>query len=81
MKVQVLLTAALAAMVTAETFPGAKEKCGRLGAMEWDPDNLPEGADPSKFRMCVDHPLGAGNYWGWGRYLPDWVPRNPFADL
>ncbi|KAM0561593.1 hypothetical protein ACHAPJ_002761 [Fusarium lateritium] len=80
MKIQALLSAALTVMVMADQWPGTKEKCGRLGPMEWDPKDFPEGVDPSQIRMCADHPMGAGNYWGLGEYLPDWVPRNPLAD-
>ncbi|KAJ4323615.1 hypothetical protein N0V84_004223 [Fusarium piperis] len=79
MKLQVLIAAALAAMAMADHHPGAKEKCGRLGVMEWDPKDLPEGVNPAEIRMCADHPLGVGNYWGFGEYLPDWVPVNPIV--
>ncbi|RBR18567.1 uncharacterized protein FIESC28_06022 [Fusarium coffeatum] len=80
MKIQVLIAAAMTSFVIADQYPGAKEKCGRLGPMTWDPKNLPEGVDVNKIRMCADHPMGAGNYWGMGEYLPKWVPRNPLAD-
>ncbi|KAK2677096.1 hypothetical protein RAB80_005836 [Fusarium oxysporum f. sp. vasinfectum] len=81
MKPQVLLTAGLATVAVADQWPMAKEKCGRLGPMEWDPNDLPPDVDVMQIRMCADHPMGAGNYWGWGEYLPDWFPRNPFADM
>ncbi|KAF4340627.1 GPI anchored glyco [Fusarium beomiforme] len=81
MKPQVILTAGLTAMVMADQWPMAKQRCGRLGAMEWDPNDLPAGVDPIEIRMCADHPNGVGNYWGLGKYLPDWVPRNPLADI
>ncbi|KAF4434339.1 hypothetical protein F53441_13710, partial [Fusarium austroafricanum] len=58
MKVQVLLTAAVATTVMADQWPMAKEKCGRLLPMEWDPNDLPPGADPTQFRMCAEHPMG-----------------------
>ncbi|KAI7765861.1 hypothetical protein LZL87_000974 [Fusarium oxysporum] len=81
MKPQVLLAAGLATVAMADQWPMAKEKCGRLGPMEWDPNDLPPDVDVMQIRMCADHPMGAGNYWGWGEYLPDWFPRNPFADM
>lgn len=81
MKPQVLLAAGLATVAIADQWPMAKEKCGRLGPMEWDPNDLPPDVDVMQIRMCADHPMGAGNYWGWGEYLPDWFPRNPFADM
>ncbi|KAM5344873.1 hypothetical protein ACJ41O_010735 [Fusarium nematophilum] len=81
MKVQVLLAAAFAALAVADHHPGAEKICGRLGVMEWDPNDLPEGVKPEDIRMCADHPMGARNYWGWGEYLPNWFPANPFADL
>ncbi|KAF5625847.1 uncharacterized protein FTJAE_9830 [Fusarium tjaetaba] len=81
MKPKVLLTAGLAAVAIADQWPMAKEKCGRLGPMEWDPNDLPPDFNVMNIRMCADHPMGAGNYWGWGEYLPDWFPRNPFADM
>ncbi|KAI9150622.1 hypothetical protein HJFPF1_10397 [Paramyrothecium foliicola] len=79
MKLSKICLLSCAAVGMADQHPGAKEKCGRLGPMEWDPDDLPPGVTPDQIRMCCDHPLGAGNYWGYGEYLPDWVPRNPFA--
>ena len=79
MKVHAVLLAACAALVTADMHYGAKERCGRLGPMEWDPNDLPPGVTPDQVRMCADHPMGAGNYWGLGDYLPDWFPRNPLA--
>lgn len=80
MKIQALVVAALSVMVVADQHPLAKEICGRLRPMTWDPNDLAEGVDVSKIRMCADHPMGAGNYWGFGQYLPRWVPRNPLAD-
>ncbi|KAI9148365.1 hypothetical protein HJFPF1_12196 [Paramyrothecium foliicola] len=79
MKPSALFVAACAAPALAAQHAGAAEKCGRLRPMVWNPDDLPEGVTPAMVRMCADHPAGAGNYWGLGQYLPDWVPRNPFA--
>ncbi|EKJ76851.1 hypothetical protein FPSE_03037 [Fusarium pseudograminearum CS3096] len=81
MRVKALIAAAMTAMVIADQHPGAEKMCGRLGPMTWDPNDLPDGVDVSQIRMCADHPMGAGNYWGWGEYFPSWVPRNPLADI
>ncbi|CEI69446.1 hypothetical protein FVEN_g6969 [Fusarium venenatum] len=81
MKIQAVFAAVMTAMVIADQHPGAEKLCGRLGPMTWNPKDLPEGVDVSQIRMCADHPAGAGNYWGWGEYLPSWVPRNPLADI
>ncbi|KAF4977280.1 hypothetical protein FZEAL_6168 [Fusarium zealandicum] len=80
MKVQALLAAAFATLALADMHPGAKELCGRLGPMEWEPEDLPDGVNPENVRMCADHPNGVANYWGYGKYMPKWVPRNPLAD-
>lgn len=61
--------------------PGAREQCGRLGPMCFDPDTLPEGVDPGQVRMCAEHPNGAANWWGVGKYLPHWVPGPPWIKL
>ncbi|KAJ4190407.1 hypothetical protein NW755_005549 [Fusarium falciforme] len=81
MKAQNLLVPLFAGAALADHHPGAKEKCGRLGVMEWDPAELPDGVTPDMIRMCADHPMGMGNYWGWGEYMPDWVPVNPLVHL
>ncbi|KAF5235137.1 hypothetical protein FAUST_7262 [Fusarium austroamericanum] len=81
MRIKAFIAAAMTAMVIADQHPGAEKMCGRLGPMTWDPNDLPDGVDVSQIRMCADHPMGAGNYWGWGEYLPSWVPRNPLADI
>jgi hypothetical protein len=79
MKAQALFLVAFTALATADQHHDAKEKCGRLGPMTWDPARLALDVDIAKIRMCLDHPAGAGNYWGFGKYLPDWFPRNPLA--
>ncbi|RGP78040.1 gpi anchored glyco [Fusarium longipes] len=81
MKIQALLVAFMTTMVIADQYPGAEKICGRLGPMTWDPKDFPDDFDFSQIRMCADHPQGAGNYWGFGDYLPSWVPRNPLADI
>ncbi|RSL62618.1 hypothetical protein CEP54_005612 [Fusarium duplospermum] len=67
MKLQVLV-AALAAMAMAHHPPGLKEKCGRLGVKEWDPDNLPEGYKLEDIKKCAEFPLEVGYYWGFGEH-------------
>lgn len=37
-----LLTVATASSAVLVHHPGAKERCGRLGVMYWDPDELPD---------------------------------------
>lgn len=74
MKITLLVTLAAAASAELITFPGAKERCGRLGPMWFDPNDLPEGMSPLDVRLCAEHPLSKANWWGFGQYLPDWVP-------
>lgn len=82
MKVALLVTIVSAIGVSARfmTHPGAKEKCGRLGPMWFDPDQLPDGATPQDVRMCSEHPMGMANWWGFGEYLPHWFPGPPFQN-
>ncbi|KAK2766264.1 hypothetical protein FQN54_007781 [Arachnomyces sp. PD_36] len=55
MKLNVFLTVALqVAGGLATAIPDAEARCGDLGAM-----TVPEGADASQFRSCLEHPLGA----------------------
>ena len=55
--------------------PGATEKeCGRLGVMYYDPEALPEGVRPEDVRKCAAHPYDRVNFWGWGQYVPSWIP-------
>lgn len=79
MKPVLLLTVATAVVGEMRTHPGAKEICGRLGPMWFDPDELPEGVTPIVVRMCAEHPMSAANWWGFGEYLPHWFPRPPFV--
>lgn len=30
--------------------------------------------EASELHECDDHPLGWGNFWGYGDYLPAWLP-------
>ncbi|RMJ19678.1 hypothetical protein CDV36_000679 [Fusarium kuroshium] len=68
MKLQVLVAATLTAMAMAHHPPGVKEKCGRLGVKEWDPDNLPEGYKLEDIKKCAEYPLEVGYYWGFGEH-------------
>ncbi|RSL67264.1 hypothetical protein CEP53_003083 [Fusarium sp. AF-6] len=67
MKFQALVVA-LAAVAMAHHPPGLKEKCGRLGVKEWDPDNLPEGYKLEDIKKCAEYPLEVGYYWGFGEH-------------
>lgn len=80
MKFTLLLTVATAVSAEMMTHPGAKEICGRLGPMWFDPDELHEGTSPDRVRMCAEHPMSMANWWGLGEYLPHWFPRPPFVE-
>ena len=72
-----LLLAAWSTMAGAKLVPapGATEKeCGRLGVMYYDPEALPEGVRPEDVRKCAAHPYDRVNFWGWGQYVPSWIP-------
>ena len=80
MKKHTLLALALA--LAGSSFAAKSEKpevdpvkiCGRLGVMQIDPADLPEGVKPEDVRMCADHPLGWTNLFGYGDWLPNWLP-------
>lgn len=76
MKLHALLICASATMATAQMtqHPDAERDCGRLRPMRYDPKDLPEGVNPDHVRKCLCHPLSPVNYWGYGDYLPNWVP-------
>jgi hypothetical protein len=76
MKAQALVIWASAAMATAQMIqhPDADRLCGRLRPMRYDPKDLPPNVRPEDLRMCLCHPLSPVNYWGYGDYLPNWVP-------
>ena len=66
-----LATPTLAELVQ---HPNAEKDCGRLKPFVMDSEDLPEGVSPEDLRKCLCHPLSPVNYWGYGDYLPDWVP-------
>lgn len=74
MKLHNVLTIASATLALATTDADLEKECGRLGVMKIDLSELPEGVDPSEIRNCADHPLGWTNFWGYGDYLPAWLP-------
>ncbi|KPM36029.1 hypothetical protein AK830_g10537 [Neonectria ditissima] len=77
MEVQTLLVATCAAATWAaapDDEMNPAKICGRLGVMKVDPEDLPGGVKMEDVRMCAGHPLGAENFWGYGDYLPAWLP-------
>ncbi|UPX19194.1 uncharacterized protein EKO05_0009463 [Ascochyta rabiei] len=62
---------------TAEEHAALVEECGDLGVLE-----IPEGADPSLYRHCAEHPIGAERQWEDASLAPEAnKPRSDVANM